>query len=494
MKSTTQMGCAVCAVCRTSTLIVGLILLISGCNDQRAVSQLPDTHPDAGTNTAPPGFHGKVAATNGPAGCTHCHGEDFQGGDVGVSCVDCHLTSGACITCHGGLDNNSGAPPYGLRSETDDTTLAVGAHTAHLTGTARSASVSCESCHLVPTALLEPHHLDVDSGSPDSVAEITWQGYADGGGAIWNRQTRSCSGTYCHGNIEGGYDTNAPLWTADGQAECGSCHDDGTNPSDLGYVHQIHITPDGLVCADCHSGVIDSLMTIVTPSLHVNGVTDVLPLDQERCDECHGTGPDACTHCHGGVDNLTGAPPRGLRGETSAAALAVGAHTTHMEGSYVADAFLCTECHIVPTVLTDPGHWAIDSMAEITWGDLAGNSSLWDRATRECSSTYCHGNFSGGYTSNTPIWTAPGQAACGSCHDDGTNPDDLSGRHKKHVRDKDVECYECHSTTVGAGLAIIGKHVHVDGQIQVAFGTRNVTYEGGTCSGPGACHEDEDWD
>jgi predicted CxxxxCH...CXXCH cytochrome family protein len=493
MKPLTEIGCTSSRLFLALILPLSFILLTWGCNDQRTVSQLPDTHPASWMNTLSPDFHGKVAEVNGTVSCAKCHGDDLQGGQVDVSCVDCHLTSGACIACHGGLDNNTGAPPHGLRRETDDTTLAVGAHTAHLSGTPRSAAVACQSCHLVPTSLLEPYHLDVGSGPLDSIAEVTWQGYADGGGAVWNRVAESCSGTYCHGNFGGGYPANAPVWTAGEPVVCGSCHDAGSNPADLGLVHQIHIAPGGLVCADCHAGVVDSTLAIVAPTLHVNGVANFSPPDQALCDQCHGTGPDACTHCHGGADNQTGAPPRGLRGETSAATLAVGAHTTHMETGYVADAFACNDCHRVPDRLTDPGHWATDSTAEVTWSTLAGGASQWDRVARQCNNTYCHGNFSGGYPANSPEWTAPGQAACGSCHDDGADPADLSGEHYTHVIEEDVECYECHSATVDAGLAIIGKQVHVDGQKTVAFGARQVTYQNGTCSGPGACHEDEDW-
>lgn len=489
----TKMGYIVYRVCQTMMPFLSFILLTCGCSDQRAVSQLPGAHPASWMNSLSPDFHSRVARINGTVSCATCHGNYFRGGKVGVSCVDCHLASGTCITCHGGQDNNTGAPPFGLRDETDDTTVAVGAHTTHLSGTPRSAIVECRSCHLVPGNMLEPYHLDLGSGTLDSIAEITWQGFADSGGAVWDRTARSCSGTYCHGNFNGGYHSNSPEWTAPGQAECGSCHDGGANPADLGLVHQIHLTPSGLVCADCHAEVVDSSLTIVMPSLHVNGVTNVSTPDQPRCDECHGTGSDACTHCHGGVHNLTGAPPQGLRGETSAATLAVGAHMTHVEGGYVADAFSCTECHLVPARLTSPGHWEIDSTAEVTWGELADGSSQWNRATGVCSNTYCHGNFAGGYPANGPIWTAPAQAACGSCHDDGANPGDLSGRHQKHVREENVACYECHSATVDAGLAIIGKTVHVDGQITIAFGTRQISYQNGTCSGPGACHESEDW-
>ncbi len=493
MKPLTDIKITLGRVFPALTLCLGLMLLIWGCSDRRAVSQLPGIHPASWMEPGSAEFHGALAVRNGVTSCAKCHGTDFRGGRVGNSCVDCHLTSGACVACHGGLDNKTGAPPYGLRREKDDTTLAVGAHTIHLSGTPWAAAVTCQSCHLVPTSMLEPYHFDIGDGALDSIAEITWQGFADGGGATWNRTALTCTGTYCHGKFDGGNLSNSPVWTSPDQALCGSCHDAGDNPATLGLIHQIHLTVNGLVCADCHSEVVDSSLTIITPALHVNGVADVLPLDQAVCDQCHAASPQACTHCHGGVDNQTGAPPRGLRGEVSAAELAVGAHTTHMEGSYISNGFNCRECHLVPTRLSDPGHWAVDSTAEITWGTLAGSASSWDRGIRKCSNVYCHGSFSGGYANNSPIWTAPGQAACGSCHDNGSNPGNLSGRHFKHFFEENVECYECHSATVDVGLAIIGKSVHIDGKKTVAFGARQMTYQNGTCSGSGACHEAKSW-
>ncbi len=476
-------------------LCFGLLLSTWCCSDERTASQLPGTHSASWMVRGLADFHGTVALQNGTGSCAVCHGEDYNGGQVGVSCIDCHLTSGACIACHGGLDNHTGAPPLGLRSEISDTTVAVGAHTLHLTGTSRSAAVTCQSCHLVPASMFEPYHLNANGGVLDSIAEITWQGFADGGRARWNRTARTCSRTYCHGNFSGGDSTYSPIWTSPkpDSLRCGTCHNSGDNPDSLGFIHIVHYSGNTFVCADCHSGVVDSSLHIITPSLHVNGVANVTPLDTTRCDQCHGTGPAACTHCHGGGDNQTGAPPRGLHGENSAAELAVGAHTPHMESGYVADAFACNECHKVPSRLSDPDHWAVDSVAEITWGSLAGTGSTWSRITRRCSYTYCHGNFYGGYIANAPIWNAPGQAACGSCHDDGANPGDLLGKHSKHVRSEHIGCYECHSTTVDSSLSIIGKAVHVDGQNTVAFGARQITYSNGGCSGSGLCHGDENW-
>jgi len=467
-----------------------------GCSDERATSQLPDTHPATWMDQESPDFHGKVTLVSGTISCSICHGDDLSGGWVRVSCIDCHLETGACVSCHGGLNDSTGAPPYGLRGEISDTTMAVGAHAAHLTGTDVSAAVACTSCHEVPSSLLEPGHLDglYQGGGAviDSIAEITWHGFADGGHAAWDRSARTCTGTYCHGGFTGGNTSNAPVWTESDQALCGSCHDVGDNPAVLGPIHELHIVTNGLVCADCHAEVINPQDSIVQPSLHVNGTVEFVEASSDLCDVCHGSGPEACTHCHGGVDNTTGAPPLGLRGEMTTDEAAVGAHTIHLDGGSVADGFACNQCHLVPSVLTDPGHWAVDSVAELTWGPLAGAASQWNPATLRCSNVYCHGNFTGGYAANSPLWTVHGQAGCGSCHDVGARPQDLSGRHEDHVVEENVQCYQCHATTVNSGLSIIGTSVHVDGQKTVVFAAGTGIYSNGSCSNTG-CHGTEHW-
>jgi predicted CxxxxCH...CXXCH cytochrome family protein len=476
-------------------ILAMLGVALSGCSDRRIVPTLPDTHPATWMNQNSPDFHGEVVSLVGAESCAKCHGADWNGGKVGVSCVACHSQlTGRCTTCHGGIDNQTGAPPKGLRGEISDTTVAVGKHTVHLMGDSLvSVGIECNSCHHVPVFISDPQHIGFGPGAAaDSIAEITWHGIADGGGAAWDRTARTCTGTYCHGNFAGGNHANAPVWTASSQAHCGSCHDIGITPSELLWKHQFHVGYAGLACADCHASVVDTSLTIVGLSLHVNGVVDTLTRDTTICAECHSPNPAICTHCHGGIDNQTGAPPKGLHGETLANQRAVGAHTAHLQTGYISDGVACTECHTVPPTVASPGHFQADSIAEITWGALAGSASVWNRTTNRCSSTYCHGNFSGGYASNAPIWTAPGQAACGSCHNTGTSPGDLGGRHSKHVTEENLPCQRCHAATVDAQLNIVGKNRHVDGHRDVVFSTGQGSYSNGTCSNFG-CHDPENW-
>lgn len=465
------------------------ITLLCGCSDQKTTSTLPGTHPGAWMDKSSSDFHGRVVTAGSSESCRECHGADFDGGEVQVSCIDCHIEKGACVTCHGGRDNATGAPPTGLHGEIYDTTIAVGAHTEHLTASDIATAVSCDACHLVPVVASDSGHLGIDS-----IAEIIWHGISDAGTAVWDRESRTCRNTYCHGDFSGGNAGNAPLWTATGQAECGSCHDDGANPQRLGWKHAFHVGTVGLGCVECHATVIDTALQITNLNLHVNGVVDTLTRDTTVCNVCHGAGVDACTACHGGVDNATGAPPTGLEGESATTDLAVGAHTAHLEDGEIAAAFECGSCHNVPTNVQDLGHLGADSVAEINFGGIAGGQSVWGRAAATCEQTYCHGSFSGGDPSNAPVWTSGGQADCGSCHDVGVDPGKIGGIHEFHITSAGFTCGDCHARVADRLGNIIDITLHVNGEVDLLtldHDACNVCHEQGTahCTD---CHGGDD--
>ncbi len=485
------------------TFIMILAATLAGCHSQRDIPTLPKAHDASWMDQTSNDFHGNVVLSTGAKPCAFCHGRDWNGGSSGVSCIACHSQLvGECVKCHGGTDNQTGAPPQGLRGELSDTTLAVGAHTIHLSGSSWAAAISCDACHLVPAFVADSGHYDNRfwTGAPnDSIAKISWHGFADPSGqAVWNRTTRTCTGTYCHGNFVGGLASNAPIWTAKNQAVCGSCHDFGAETT-LSPMHPFHLFFLALQCIDCHGNVIDSAMNVIAPALHVNGVADTLTRDTSQCNKCHLPGPDLCFRCHGGLDNGSGAPPKGLRGETLKTQLAVGAHTVHTTGGTMSAGYDCVECHVKPIRVSDPGHlnldanYKLDSIAEIVWGGIANpGGAVWDRRTAQCAGTYCHGNFTGGNGANNPTWTVPGPVACNSCHDNGANPISLGGRHAQHLGEG-LQCYHCHSATVDANNTIVGKSAHVDGVNTVSFWDGQGSYSAGTCSNPGGCHGSASW-
>lgn len=417
-------------------------------------------------NTESVDFHGKVVLDRGEQGCKKCHGDDFNGGLSDVSCVECHLTSGVCASCHGGVVDNSGAPPKGLHGETETSSLAVGAHTSHM-HSELGKSVVCNNCHIVPASILDSTHLDVGTTPLDSIAEITFSGLAANPQAEWNRDSATCKNIYCHGNFENGNKDNAPVWTGVNQADCGTCHPVAHNMSDYHSKHQLYLGPAGLVCGNCHAAEIDTLFQFTNKDLHINGVVDTLTRDPALCADCHTTGPDQCIRCHGGQDNQTGAPPTGLNGETSTSDLAVGAHSAHVQNNQFTDAFDCDICHIKPAVVLDTIHLDGDGIAEMTFNQLAGDSVKWDRNTATCNYVYCHGDFEGGLHAN-PIWTGTDQALCGSCHDVGDNPGSIDAIHDFHVGTAGIRCATCHSTVVDIQKNIIGLDLHVNGQVDTS--------------------------
>lgn len=475
-------------------LLLGAVAMIGGCSNERLPDTLPDTHGSSWLDKDSPDFHGTVALAAGFAGCAKCHGGSANN-DNAQFCIDCHQAEGVCSSCHGGLNDQSGAPPFGLHGEIDDSTLAVGAHAIHLAGSALAAPIICESCHRVPVAILDSLHLDfadTKNGHPlDSIAELFFSAPNNNAAAEWDRLSRTCSNLYCHGEFYGGNNDNDPIWTGDNQAACGSCHDVGANPETLMGIHGWHVDIFNLGCYDCHSTVVDVEQNIIAPTLHVNGDIDMNIRDTSWCGLCHESGRIGCIGCHGGADNETSAPPTDLRGNNAATEIGVGAHTTHVMGAFLTDSVRCSECHIVPEAFGDPGHFDVDSIAEITWGPLAGQGSFWNRSAQTCVDTYCHGNFPGGNRDNIPIWTAPGQANCGSCHADENNPADLGGRHDFHAQ-KGVDCYQCHSTVINPQHIVIGLEPHVDGSKTISFSSGNGTFDGTDCGSTG-CHGVKSW-
>jgi predicted CxxxxCH...CXXCH cytochrome family protein len=190
---------------------------------------------------------------------------------------------------------------------------------------------------------------------------------------------------------------------------------DTTSPS----FHAFYVNQGLAACQTCHREDL------------TGGVTGV------ACATCHEEAGDLppgvttwqenCVMCHGGTDNLTGAPPKAIwgqagdpaRGGGTADPVRVGAHTTHVSESDIAPVFGCAVCHVVPTDALTPGHVG-GGTATVTFGGLAVNGVSpapgWDRGSATCSNTYCHGATMG---RTTPIvWTQVGQGEgdCGTCH------------------------------------------------------------------------------
>ena len=384
-----------------------------------------------------------------------CTDSNSAGEDLPPPNLDPQL--GCSIDCHGA--DTSNAPPTSMSGALDTTSVAVGAHRAHLSiASTWHRPVQCADCHVVPAEVGSPGHIDGDGKAEVKFAMIA------GAGATWNGTT--CT-TGCHGSAAIGGAQPAPKWTqVDGsQATCGSCH--GRPPP---APHPIDNR-----CASCHPTLEEDNVTFRDPARHIDGMVDV-------------TGAGAtggCTTCHGGT--ASSAPPKDLSGDTLATARGVGAHTAHLKPSTWHRAMPCTSCHVVPLTLDAPGHRDGDNVAEVKF-DTLNPAALYTAGTTTCSTLYCHGNGRG--NTGTASWVTPGALGCTSCHAiDGTN---MSGDHRKHIAGENIRCSQCHATVVDANRNIINAGLHVNGlhEVKMANGTFNATTR--ACSNTG-CHGTKTW-
>jgi predicted CxxxxCH...CXXCH cytochrome family protein len=406
-------------------------------------------------------FHA-FSANQGLNRCQGCHLPDLSGGATGVSCASCHdgtqAVAWGCTMCHGGIVNATGAPPKATWGNAGDPDrgggvadpIRVGAHTAHVTPSEISPGFGCAVCHVTPADAVAPGHVD-----DETVAQVVFAGIAVGrdvAAPTWDRESATCSSTYCHGATMTG---SAPAWTAgEGAAACGTCH--GVPPP---APHPSVDTSAGLGrCSTCHPLTIDTTGTVIPPSeggSHLNGTLEAMGHDQQwmdttstefhayavdrnlsGCTGCHGAQLDggatgiscaschdgtqavawSCVMCHGGTDSQTGAPPKALwgyagdpdRGGGIADPLRVGAHTKHL-GTTLMSPIECGTCHVVPEDALSPGHIdGSDALATLTWSGRAvtgGAQPQWSRETGTCASTYCHGNYSGTYVYGVWDWS-----------------------------------------------------------------------------------------
>lgn len=273
---------------------------------------------------------------------------------------------------------------------------------------------------------------------------------------------------------------------------CRTCH--GTDLQGNGYAEKS--------CYQCHTKSEVHQLGISDPTsanFHGKLIANAEHWSYATCKNCHGSdykggivgkscitchtqsaGPEACNTCHGNFSDPTKiAPPRALDGSTATTSRGVGAHAAHLFPKYSA-ALACSQCHKVPTKMTDAGHIDASSpRAELVFGSfsstiLAGTpgsikpNPVYDTTALTCSGVYCHGTMKSGNTTNKPVWT--GTATCGSCHGDGANdplPKDSQPWHDATKITNARSCY-CHGTvTVDASLnyTFVDKTKHVNGVV-----------------------------
>jgi len=494
-------------------------------------------HPDGFSS---PNQHG-YAFFDSTSSCAVCHGAELDGGSAGVSCDAC--PGGAswradCTFCHGGTDNQTGAPPKGARGQTAKTDKAVGAHGKHVTEGAFHSAFDCSNCHRTPMTYKDAGHIN-------GKAEIKFSQLA-GSSAAYDADDAKCNSTYCHGN--GRTPGAAVAWTSETGTTCGSCHGDKDGADKLSARHKSHIE-GGVTCDKCHNGEIDSNNAFTDKTKHINGAKEVKFAEgswdaasktcsstvchsgdmkwegkiheagyaakekhghdfitpgsacktchgadltggssKVSCDKCHTGGAgwrNNCTFCHGGKDDQTGAPPYGARGETDSTNKKVGAHGKHVNESESHSAIACEACHVKPATIDDAEH--ISGKGEVAFHGVSGANAVYKNDSATCSSVYCHGD--GRSVSGDVLWTSQAAAACNSCHGDAASAQTLSGRHATHIG-RGAKCASCHSAAVDADGKIIDKTLHVNGAKDINMtGGGQFDADAKTCSST-VCHAD----
>jgi predicted CxxxxCH...CXXCH cytochrome family protein len=244
--------------------IVIACLIVMACSDRH--------HPD---NFSAGAVHGPALKSQAED-CRQCHGEDLAGGTSAVSCDGCHVGPTPttwrqnCTFCHGGVENQTGAPPRNL--EGFDLVGPFPAHTSHVTGSAIANAFDCTQCHTKANDVLSPGHVF------DDTPRVAENDYGDGFApqTTFSRDQGTCTNNYCHGS--GRADDGAVQLSA-GPTPCTGCHPtQASGPTGWGNMsgpHSLHIALAGVTCADCHSATTTDGTTIASKDLHINGARDV---------------------------------------------------------------------------------------------------------------------------------------------------------------------------------------------------------------------------
>jgi predicted CxxxxCH...CXXCH cytochrome family protein len=480
---------------------------------------------------------------------------------------------GGCVTCHGGMDNDlTGAPPLDAHGLT--TSAAVGAHRAHLgigvvcaschrdvnltsplfaghrNGTsdvvfgavafdpaggttpaydATSHGCSNVYCHAPSTApggtRPAPLLWDAPVGSISGCGVCHAATPANHSG-IGGRACREChattfepgSATSLSGPGTGGTHADGTISLRAHDPGWATTSANGVTPHGLAALYRSTASyPTGLAgCRGCHGSNLNN------PIVAGAGI--------KSCDACHqayalpGTaGTDwrtDCTFCHGdrarlaagldvaGVTTLAFAPPRDTAGQVTSAE--VGAHTAHLSSpSGTSGGVACGACH---GLVNDLVH--VNGSTAVSLKDpLGAGSGTYNATTQTCAASYCHGNFTGGKTGNTPSWTGAGSQTCTSCHDGSPRTGHHPSVFDKHAP-QNQNCTYCHfrvanmvdGNTAGTFSTIksTGRALHVNGSVNVSLSSNgiNVRPTGGafvdgwdsatkSCS-PG-CHGTQSW-
>lgn len=419
--------------------------------------------------------HGPAAKAD-LAACQVCHGTpgtiQFNGGtaSTGCSATGCHTAAGAHPTRWQGTNDNTPAFVSTHRNAGKQSATCSICHDFTEGRTApdpvapscfssgfTNADGSATGCH--PGGAVAPHavpFIDPAFHGPEAKADLT-----------------NCQP--CHADpFDGGPGSNPRFNVGIGNLTngCEDCHTVGTaHPAPIwsGATNNNHKTAGKLdtACALCHGATLNGGAGPACSRCHTAGD----PLVDINCASCHGDPP--------GGDSR---PNRD------------GSHSVHNVLAKVTGQ--CLACHNgFGTNSTqhydenDPANVSLITTYMAKTGTLA-----YDPASNSCSGVSCHGGLA------TPHWetgTLNVNTDCLSCHERGTaqyNSFD-SGKHKKHVEEKNIFCTQCHDTGKLATIHFSGMDTpQLEGNpADTLLNLLNYTSDTGLGCNVSGCHGTERW-
>lgn len=453
------------------------------------------------TDTASENFHGKYKLPSGLKDCSQCHGENFAGGNLSPTCINCH----SAISVHkSGIVDPASLDFHGKNELSGNFNNCQSCHGINFAG--GNSSPSCITCHnsigVHRTGIIDPNSANFH-GNYQLTNGLTDCSQCHGSNFGGGNLSPSC--VECHSAIN----VHKPGILNPSSSEFHGRYQLKNGFSDCQQCHGINFTGGNLSpsCVTCHATINVHKAGILTPTspdfhgrfLANNGWN--LP----SCQQCHGSnyggglistscltchnqpqGPEACNTCHGDfIDPSRIAPPQDLSNNTSTSFKGVGAHEKHLYTNSLGKSIACETCHSVPQSLNSAGHLDGNLPAEVFLNQLAivniASNANYNYSTVTCSNTYCHGNFEFKKTdapaayqfaysadkmegnNRSVVWNKVdgSEAVCGSCHSlPPVGHNDYGGL---------STCVNCHTGVVNAQGQIINQEKHMNG-VKNVFG------------------------
>ncbi|KAF0217296.1 MAG: cytochrome C family [Geobacteraceae bacterium] len=403
-------------------------------------------------------YSGVRAGRNANCSNIYCHSNGKAGTAVAANATPPAWTSTpnplSCKSCHGintgGFTSQFGEPNYASGTAGSAT---ANSHQKHVSG-----AVDCVKCHAKTTA----SGTSIIAGSVDHVdgnidARFSKVSSFTNFSGAFNKTSKTCSATYCHGG-------SSPQWGASGSLNCASCHANqgaGTQAATLNGAHSKHsdweTSKYNYACEICHS------IKATTPAQHAAG-----PVTANQAAEV---------------------------------VFYNGAFTNWTSTSYGDET---AKKYRYRALNASPYGAAVPAPTYSVGGTSAGTDNGFSWTAGTCSAVWCHSNANpqGGTNSYQAslAWSA-GSLACTACHGGttGTGGTGLSAIHGKHISGGagfGYTCDKCHVNTTAAGSngtlnATTGIQYHVNATKDVNFDSYNpgAGYASLTCSTV-YCHSD----